>query len=183
MSKATQAYTVDLPWILRHRSAIEMAAGKFGVPAGIIAAVLSRESGGGRLLNPPGPGGTGDAGHGRGLMQIDDRWHDFASSGAWASATANIEYGTRLLASNYLTAVKKGAPGMMAWRVALAGYNAGMGNALAGYQAGNPDRSTAGGDYSRDVLERAAYFAADFGGPGSNAVIPLILGVAAALWL
>lgn len=41
-------------------------------------------------------------------------------------------------------------------RVAVAAYNAGTYGAIQGYLAGNPDRFTTGGDYSRDVLDRRA---------------------------
>mgnify|MGYP001619443009 FL=1 len=40
-----------------------------------VFAVMSRESGFGRYLVPSGPAGTGDGGHGLGLMQLDDRYH------------------------------------------------------------------------------------------------------------
>lgn len=40
-----------------------------------VFAAMGRESGFGKYLTPSGPAGTGDQGHGRGLMQIDDRRH------------------------------------------------------------------------------------------------------------
>jgi Transglycosylase SLT domain len=44
-----------------------------GVDPFLIYALGERESRWGDALSPKGPGGTGDAGHGRGIMQIDDR--------------------------------------------------------------------------------------------------------------
>lgn len=43
-------------------------------------------------------------------------------------------------------------------RFALASYNAGPAQALAGYRVGNLDRFTASGDYSADTMRRAAHF-------------------------
>jgi hypothetical protein len=76
-------------------------------PALLIAAFMEQESNYGKALSPPGPAGTGDAGHGRGLMQIDDRGHpDFLaktdSSGRplWTIPIENIRYGVKVLKDN-----------------------------------------------------------------------------------
>ena len=67
----------------------------------LLAAICSRESGFGRYLTPPGPGGTGDSGHGHGLMQIDDRtWGVWLASHDWPSPYTNITKGAQLLVSN-----------------------------------------------------------------------------------
>ena len=39
-------------------------------------------------------------------------------------------------------------------RFSLSSYNTGAGNAIKGYRAGDPDRTTAHGNYGRDVLDR-----------------------------
>lgn len=54
---------------------IHAAASVYGLDPYLLAAVCDRESLGGEALTPKGPRGVGDEGHGRGLMQIDDRWH------------------------------------------------------------------------------------------------------------
>src|SRR5262245_9985936 len=46
-----------------------------GICPFLIAAVMDRESQGGEALSSGEASGTGDNGHGRGLMQIDDRSH------------------------------------------------------------------------------------------------------------
>lgn len=121
---------------------------ELGQWARILAAVMDRESNGGNALAPKGPAGTGDYGHGRGLMQIDDRtWTDFTSGDGWKDPEANIRFGAELLADNWDRAL--GPP------QALAAYNAGP-RALA---AENPDRFTTKGNYSSDVLARAERFA------------------------
>ena len=60
---------------------IRKVAAQYQIPPALIAGIGSRESHWGLALSPVGPTGTGDNGHGRGLMQIDDRWHkDFIES-------------------------------------------------------------------------------------------------------
>jgi hypothetical protein len=70
----------------------------------LIAAFMEQESGYGKGLSPRGPEGTGDAGHGRGLMQIDDRSHqafisktDSSGRPLWTIPYHNIKYGVGVL--------------------------------------------------------------------------------------
>lgn len=79
----------------------------FGVDPWVLAAICEQESLGGDALYPKGPGGTGDQGHGRGLMQIDDRWHRgfiaatlWDRSPAWKHPTFSIMYGAGLMRAN-----------------------------------------------------------------------------------
>jgi len=59
----------------------------------LLCAIIERESGSGVYLSPPGPGGTGDNGHGRGLAQIDDRSHGaWLSANDWTNPEINITY-------------------------------------------------------------------------------------------
>jgi hypothetical protein len=73
----------------------------------LIAAFMEQESGYGVGLRPPGPAGVGDAGHGRGLMQIDDRSHaaflaktDSSGRPLWTIPYENIKYGVGVLLSS-----------------------------------------------------------------------------------
>ena len=55
------------------------------------------------IERPPGPIGTGDSGHGRGLMQIDDRSHgQWLMTHNWQDPETNITYGGQILASNMI---------------------------------------------------------------------------------
>jgi len=57
-----------------------------------------RESAWGDALSPPGPGGTGDGGHGRGLMQIDDRSNaDWLAANDWTDPRTNVRKGLQIL--------------------------------------------------------------------------------------
>lgn len=93
---------------------------------------------------------SGDGGHGRGLMQIDDRYHsEFTSSHANDDHSANIDY-----AAQYLRGLLDYYDGD--YRRAVPAYNAGQGNVNNAVLAGlSPDYHTTGGDYGSDVLERA----------------------------
>lgn len=125
----------------------EEAARAHTVPLRLLLAVASRESCIGRCLAPD---GTGDNGHGRGIMQVDDRYHGaFIARHANRDDRANIDYGAALLAEEH------GRFGR--WDHALAAYNSGAGNVRAALAAGvHPDTRTTGRDYSADVLQRAS---------------------------
>lgn len=128
----------------------------------VVAAIGSRESAWGLLLSPKGPNGTGDQGHGRGLMQIDDRFHQqFIRSGKWSDPRENITYAiNQVLAPNYnQLAQTTNLQGVELLRATLASYNAGLGNVTDAIKQGlDPDYYTTGRDYGRDVLNRAGWF-------------------------
>lgn len=74
---------------------IEAAARKYGVPVDIAKAVAWKES------NWNSKASSFDGGHGKGVMQIDDRFHPLArTEKVWDPAT-NIDYGVQLLAKNF----------------------------------------------------------------------------------
>jgi len=81
-------------------------------------------------------------------MQIDDRYHEFARTGQWKDAEANIMYGAVFFRDLYDRASSLAN--------AIAAYNAGP-KVLA---SNEPDVYTTGGDYSSDVLNRIASFGA-----------------------
>ena len=84
--------------ISRWAAPIFFGASMYGLDPVALAAIMERESEGGDTLTPKGPKGTGDNGHGRGLMQIDDRWHStFVASGLWKEAPFAVLYAARLL--------------------------------------------------------------------------------------
>jgi peptidoglycan hydrolase-like protein with peptidoglycan-binding domain len=123
------------------------------LPAGLLLALASRETDMEDIV--------GDKGHGRGLFQIDDRFHAdwLAAHGAPGSATTPpvkdaVDFAASMLESNLAFAKQKGVPAPDQLRFACSAYNAGAGGALEGQQSGDCDRRTTGGDYGRDVLER-----------------------------
>ena len=141
---------------------IREAAKQAGVSPYVICGIGSRESEWGlsRALDQPGPGGKGDGGHGRGLMQIDDRWHAFARNGKWADPEANLLYAARVLVSSRSYIKQRyslTADALL--RATVAGYNCGAGNVAKALKRGlDVDFYTTGRDYSKDVLSRAGWF-------------------------
>jgi soluble lytic murein transglycosylase-like protein len=141
----------------------------YGVDALLLAALMDRESKGGEALTPKGAGGTGDAGHGRGLMQIDDRAHPIfvhavSDDGAllWKEPAFNILYAARLFAHDL--GILDGDE-----HAAIAAYNCGAQRVKRTLAALEPDADpvarraaldglTTGRDYVTDVVGRLATF-------------------------
>jgi hypothetical protein len=140
---------------------IREAAEDFGLQPSVIGGVGSRESFWGIILRPRGAAGVGDGGHGRGLMQIDDRAHpSFIATGKWKDPRGNIQFGCELLADNReILRRQTGLTGRNLLRATLASYNAGLRGVLRAINRGsNVDSVTTGADYSKDVLDRAGWF-------------------------
>jgi hypothetical protein len=98
---------------------IAAAAARHGLDARLLEAVAAQETGGpgadsGRNI-------VGDAGHGHGLFQIDDRYHAFARTTAAMDPTANADYAAGMLAS------------------LLQRYGGDVHKALSAYNAGSPN--------------------------------------------
>jgi hypothetical protein len=171
----------ELDAALGYRSFIMSSASKFNLDPGIVAGIGSRESGWGTGsdMKPKGPGGTGDwaprhpkpplrdtmpadrLGFGRGLMQADWDWSDFARTGAWADPAANIDFGCDEFARDIKAFLSHGFAAPDAERAAIAAYNHGVGGVLADIQHGGMaavDAGTAHHNYSADVLARAAFY-------------------------
>lgn len=102
---------------------------KHGVDPLLLLAIIDRESLGGQMLIPKGPGGLGDNGQGHGLCQIDKRYHAAFclerledGSMAWANPERNIDYGASILAGHLRLYEKDPDPEV--W--AVAAYNASL---------------------------------------------------------
>lgn len=119
---------------------IATAAARHGLDARLLAAVAAQETGG--PGSDSGRNIVGDGGHGHGLFQIDDRWHDFAATPAAADPAANADY-----AAGMLSGLLKRFGGDV--RSALSAYNAGSPNAQGTVTAW-PDGSRLG--YADSVL-------------------------------
>lgn len=95
---------------------IAAAARRHAVDPDLLAAVAAQETGG--PDTNAGHNVVGDGGHGRGLFQIDDRWHDFAATPAAMDPAQNADY-----AAGMLSGLLKRYGGNE--REALSAYNAG----------------------------------------------------------
>ena len=137
------------------------------VPHGLALAIGSRET---NLANI-----VGDAGHGRGVFQQDDRFQraflartpgcasgsyratfaDALGPGRVPTLAAGCRRMARIVDSNVALAVHFGIPRRPQLRFAVAAYNGGAGNALKGWhEFRDVDRFTTGHDYSEDVFAR-----------------------------
>ncbi|HSE17756.1 MAG TPA: transglycosylase SLT domain-containing protein [Pyrinomonadaceae bacterium] len=128
------------------------AASQFSFPVALLLAIASRESNIQNIL--------GDGGHGRGIMQIDDRsFPDFANSGRWRDPRLNILMGARVLSGKQRFLSQRGVDADVLKRASVAAYNSGEGNVLRAIRRGlSVDTFTANRNYSADVLGRAAVF-------------------------
>jgi hypothetical protein len=137
-----------------------------GIGPALLLALGSRET---NLRNI-----AGDMGHGRGWVQIDDRFHGpwldahaGCDSGSWdakyrsalpaghvPTLTASTLLAIEMLHDNMTFARRNGVADGQALRFACAAYNAGAGGAIQGVHAGNVDSRTTGRDYSADVFAR-----------------------------
>lgn len=161
-SKWDRSLLKQLEELKKYEYIVKKVAQQYNIPPSIMAGMGSRESHWGLALTPPGPNGTGDHGHGRGLLQIDDRWHvPFVQSGRWADARENIIYGGAVL-KNCMAYFEKKAGWSMSFQLiqaGVAGYNCGPRRAWDGYRMGyGVDYYTTGRNYSKDVVERAGWF-------------------------
>lgn len=95
------------------------AARRYGLDPNLLAAVAAQETGG--PDSNSGHNVVGDGGHGRGLFQIDDRWHPFASTPAAMDPGKNADYAANMLAG------------------LLKRYQGNLHEALSAYNSGSPD--------------------------------------------
>ena len=123
------------------------------LPQGLLLAIASRETGCRDVV--------GDGGHGRGVLQIDDREHRewLAAQGANAPGALPpvgeaCRYAARLVVDALVFARTRGVSPRDRLKFALSAYDAGTERALEGYRRGDSDLGTAGGDYGADVVER-----------------------------
>ena len=168
----------DMQEALKYATFIKSSSLTHNLAASLICAVGSRESNWGLSpdMRPKGPAGTGDwaprhgkmppdgLGWGRGLMQADYAASAFAKDAAeWTDPRQNIEFGCNELASDLQHYKTRFAdlPEAKQLQAAIAAYNTGPGNVDRSLSKGRDvDSTTAGHDYSADVLSRAAWFKA-----------------------
>lgn len=102
------------------------AARRHSLDPELLAAVAAQETGGPN--SNAGRNVVGDGGHGRGLFQIDDRWHTFAASPDAMDPAKNADYAAGMLSD------------------LLKRYGGNVHEALSTYNAGSP---TAAGTHTR----------------------------------
>lgn len=129
------------------------SANRHALPFSFVLAVASRETG---IRNI-----AGDGGHGRGVMQIDDRYHAIArDTNFLRDPEALIDYGCKMLKENRKWAAEMWPTytSQQHLKIAASAYNAGRAGARSGVRRGNCDLNTTGHDYGKDVIARAILF-------------------------
>ena len=143
----------DRKRVIAHKPKFIAAARAFGLPPALLAAIASRESRGGAVLDK---NGFGDAGHGFGIMQVDDRNPFPVKHDGGPAGQAHINQATGILA-NKLKAVRQSFGDLsevQQLEMAVSRYNGGKGR-----RPPNSDEGTTGGDYMNDVWARAQFYA------------------------
>jgi peptidoglycan hydrolase-like protein with peptidoglycan-binding domain len=150
--------------VLNHKDKFEAVAMQFDIPAAILAAIASRETRGGGLLNDEGYSiYQGNAGFG--MMQVDAGYH---SPQGGPESLEHIEQAAGILVG-FRDQLRNRHPDWSEPQLlkgAVAAYNCGPGRVTS---ATDMDASTTGGDYSNDTWVRAQYYARFFGSTGPTA--------------
>lgn len=136
---------------------IAAAATRHNLDPRLLAAVAAQETGGPGFDS--GRNVVGDGGHGRGVFQIDDRWHAFARSPQAMDPASNADYAAGMIASN------------------LDRYGGDLRAALSAYNAGSPSATgttTDWGDgkpvgYADSVFRHYARLGDEAGSPAASA--------------
>ncbi|XP_054460630.1 lysozyme g-like [Anoplopoma fimbria] len=143
-----------------YKSTIRRVGAKYGIAPALIAAIISRESRAGNVLE----GGWGDYDHSRGqynawgLMQVDvnPNGGGHTARGGWNSEE-HLCQGTEILVY-FIGRIRNKFPSWTAeqqLKGGIAAYNMGDGNV---HSYGEVDAHTTGRDYSNDVVARAQWY-------------------------
>ena len=150
LDASRQMAATDEQRVMQYADRFEAAAAKYDLPPALLAAIASRETRGGNVLD----NGWGDHGNGYGLMQVDRRYHDVQGLGDPASQE-HIDQAASILRGFYdqCRAEHPSWSHEQCLQAAVSAYNGGPDQFTRG------DEGTTGGDYSNDVLARAQYYA------------------------
>lgn len=143
----------DRSKVMLHKANFELAARLFDLPPALLAAIASRESRGGAVLDSK---GEGDGGHGFGIMQVDNRNPFPIKRDGGPAGQSHINQATEIL-RNKLKAISQNFAELSEveqLEMAVSRYNGGK-----GLKPPNSDTGTTGGDYMNDVWARARFYA------------------------
>jgi hypothetical protein len=145
----------DLPRVKAILDVVRDVGAERDVPPALIAALASRESRCGAVLDAR---GFGDHGHAFGILQVDARFHTVRGVDEGPSSRAHIDQAIGILVE-YRDRVHASHPDWQdefVLKGAVVAYNSGVGNVRT--KAGM-DLGTTGDDYGSDVIARAQFYA------------------------
>jgi len=144
----------DLPEVKQLADRFRQVGDRYGIPPALIAAIASRESRCGRVLDAS---GRGDHGNAFGIMQVDQRYHTQAGADGDPASLEHLSQGVGILVDGLrqVEAQHSDWDDPYILRGAIAAYNFGVSNVRT--KAGI-DEGTTGNDYSSDVVARAQFF-------------------------
>lgn len=152
--QASQAMArTDLHRVRAILPALTEAAQSIDVPVAILAALASRESRAGNVLDS---GGWGDRGQAFGVLQVDRRYHQVVTAGG-SRGVAHCKQAAGIF-KTYLEAIDRKFSDWPDWAVlqgACVAYNSGVSNVAT---IDRMDAGTTGNDYGNDVLARAQFY-------------------------
>ncbi|KAI8514393.1 hypothetical protein Bbelb_087170 [Branchiostoma belcheri] len=150
----------DLSRLNNYKSQIDEAAADKNMDPAIIAAIISRESRAGNVLDA---NGWGDHGNGFGLMQVDRRYHTPVGG---PYSTEHMKQATQILIDtiNCVKNEHSDWTAEMALKGGISGYNAGCDNVQT-YEG--MDVGTTFDDYANDVVARAQWLRGQGFGQGT----------------
>lgn len=155
--------------VMRHKARFIEAGRRFNLPPAILAAIASRETRGGNVLDS---NGEGDHGNAFGVMQVDKRFHSVIRTGG-PFGQPHINQATGIL-RRILNEVRDNFPDLseaQQLQTAVSRYNGG-----ARLPAPRSDVGTTGGDYMNDVWARARFYAGveNFNAPAADSSTPAV---------
>lgn len=152
--KASEAMAeMDRARVAPHKAKFVEAGKLFNLPPALLAAIASRETRCGNVLDND---GFGDHRNAFGIMQVDKRHHSPIETDDGPTGEAHIHQATEILSDN-LDGVNRNFEGLsdsQSLQAAVSRYNGGSRRLPP-----RSDEGTTGGDYMNDVWARARYYA------------------------
>jgi hypothetical protein len=152
--KASEAMAqADRERVKRLKAKFVEAGEMFDLPPALLAAIASRETRCGAVLDH---NGFGDRGNAFGIMQVDKRFHSPIETEDGPAGEAHIHQATQILRDN-LDLVQRRVESLsdsQSLQMAVSQYNGGLRRLPP-----HSDEGTTGGDYMNDVWARARYYA------------------------
>ena len=144
----------DLARVLKIADVFREVGAAVDVPPALIAAVSSRESRCGSVLDAK---GFGDHGHAFGILQIDARFHTPQGVDKGPACREHIEQAARILLDfrNQVRAKHPDWEDEFVLKGSVAAYNSGVSNIQTKLGI---DKGTTGDDYGSDVIARAQFY-------------------------